>query len=114
VTCSPVHNRVPGAIKPLMRSAWHRRGKRIGRVLARRAGAVRPLVSWRKLAGPFFGNAISTLCLDGRSASVTIERTDEKATLVAIARTSLTEPAPLGRRVGRTPRPRPKPVENDR
>jgi len=93
LTCSPVHNRVPGAIKPLMRSAWHRRGKRIGRVLARRAGAVRPLVSWRKLAGPFFGNAISTLCLDGPSASVTIERTDEQATLVPIAYARLSEPA---------------------
>ena len=123
LTCSPVHNRVPGAIKPLMRSAWHRRGKRIGRVLARRAGAVRPLVSWRKIAGPFFGNAISTLCLDGRSAYVTIERTNEQAALVPIARTSLTEPArgesapsePAGlwRGLGRTPRPRPKPVEHD-
>jgi hypothetical protein len=118
LTCSPVHNRVPGAIKPLMRSAWHRRGKRIGRVLARRAGAVRPLVSWRKLAGPFFGNAISTLCLDGRSAYVTIERTDAQAALVPIARRSLTEPAPpkpraLWRRLGRPPRPRPEPVEHD-
>jgi hypothetical protein len=114
LTCSPVHNRVPGVIKPLMRSAWHRRGKRIGRVLARRAGAVRPLVSWRKLAGPFFGNAISTLCLDGPSASVTIERTNEQAQLVPIVRTSLTEPAALRRGVGRTPRPRPEPVEHDR
>jgi PhoD-like phosphatase len=117
LTCSPVHNRVPGAIKPLMRSAWHRRGKRIGRVLARRAGAVRPLVSWRKLAGPFFGNAISTLCLDGRSAYVTIERTDKQGTLVPMARTSLTASAPsesagLWRRIGRTPRPRPEPVEH--
>lgn len=118
LTCSPVHNRVPGAIKPLMRSAWHRRGKRIGRVLARRAGVVRPLVSWRKLSGPFFGNAISTLCLDGRSAYVTIERTDEQAVLQPIAQTSLTEPAPsepggLRRRFGRPPRARTEPVEHD-
>jgi hypothetical protein len=118
LTCSPVHNRVPGVIKPLMRSAWHRRGKRIGRVLARRAGAVRPLVSWRKLAGPFFGNAISTLCLDGRSAYVAIERTDKQGALVSIARTSLAEPEPsepagLGSGLGRTPRPRPEPVEHD-
>ncbi len=125
LTCSPVHNRVPGAIKPLMRSAWHRRGKRIGRILARRSGAVRPLVSWRKLAGPFFGNAISTLCLDGRSAYVTIERTDKQATLVPIAQRSLTGPAALdrgagrsggrsvGRSVGRALRSRPKSVEHD-
>jgi hypothetical protein len=45
LTCSPVHNRVPSVIKPLMRLAWRRRGKRIGRVLARRAGATRPLIS---------------------------------------------------------------------
>jgi hypothetical protein len=118
LTCSPVHNRVPGAIKPLMRSAWHRRGRRIGRVLARRAGAVRPLVSWRKIAGPFFGNAISTLCLNGASAYVTIERTDERGALVPMARTSLTEPVPSGpaglrRGLGRSPRPRPEPVEHD-
>ncbi len=118
LTCSPVHNRVPGAIKPLMRSAWHRRGKRIGRVLARRSGAVRPLVSWRKLAGPFFGNAISTLCLDGPSAYVTIERTDADGALIPMARTSLTESAPseparLWHRLSGSPRPRPEPVEHD-
>ena len=118
LTCSPVHNRVPGAIKPLMRSAWHRRGKRIGRVLARRAGAVRPLVSWRKLAGPFFGNAISTLCLDGRSASVTIERTDVDGALIPMARTSLTESARserarLWQRLSGSLHPRAEPVEHD-
>ena len=87
-------------------------------MLARRAGAVRSLVSWRKLAGPFFGNAISTLCLDGPSAYVTIERTDEQAALVSIARTSLTEsalsePAGLWRGLIRTPGSRTKPVEHD-
>ena len=88
-------------------------------MLARRAGVVRPLVSWRKVAGPFFGNAISTLCLDGRSAYVTIERTDERAALVPVAQTSLTESTPgaragLWRGFGRTLRPRAKPVEHDR
>jgi hypothetical protein len=100
LTCSPVHNRVPSAIKPLMRSAWHRRGKRIGRVLARRAGAMRPLVSWRKLAGPYFGNAISTLHLDRSSARVTIERTDADQRLVALGTTQLAgrqiHPGPVG------------------
>jgi hypothetical protein len=90
LTCSPVHNRVPSVIKPLMRFAWRRRGRRIGRVLARRAGAVRPLVSWRKLAGPYFGNAISTLDLDGSAARVTIERTDARRRLVALTSTELT------------------------
>jgi PhoD-like phosphatase len=109
LTCSPVHNRVPSVIKPLMRSAWHRRGRRIGRVLARRAGAVRPLVSWHKVAGPFFGNTISTLSVDGRSASVTIERTDDRGDLVALTHTTLAAPPLAGSavttRTSRQPRP---------
>ena len=31
-------------------------------------------LTWSKLAGPFYGNEIATLTLDGRSARVAIER----------------------------------------
>jgi hypothetical protein len=89
LTCSPVHNRVPSVLKPLMRLAWRRRGKRIGRVLARRAGATRPLISWRKVAGPFFGNAISTLGLDRSTACVTIEGTGADRQLVPLTKLDL-------------------------
>lgn len=89
LTCSPFHNRVPAALRPLMRLAWHRRGKRIGRVLARRAGATRPLVSWHKLAGPYFGNAIATLRHDGHGAIVTMEGTNPEARLVQVIETKL-------------------------
>jgi len=85
ITCSPIHNRVPAAMRPLMRAAWHRRGKRIGRLLARRSGAVRPLVSWLKVAGPYFGNAVATLRHEGTAASVTIEGTNADAQLVTVA-----------------------------
>jgi hypothetical protein len=89
ITCSPFHNRVPRAIKPLMRAAWHRRGKRIGRVLARRAGATRPLVSWLRLAGPYFGNAIATVRHSGPDATVTLEGTDERGGLARLTEVRL-------------------------
>ncbi|MGN9777837.1 alkaline phosphatase D family protein [Micromonospora sp. H33] len=73
LTCSPIHNQVPAGIRPLMRLGWSPGPSAAARALARTAGVRRPSFRWKKLAGPYFGNAVATLVHDGRSAEVTIE-----------------------------------------
>jgi hypothetical protein len=59
------------------------------RGVARSAGVRRPALSWRRLAGPYFGNAISTLRLDGPQARVRVEGTSTEGTLFKVAEVSL-------------------------
>ncbi|WP_410813078.1 alkaline phosphatase D family protein [Micromonospora sp. 067-2] len=75
LTCSPIHNQVPAAVRPLMRLGWSSGPAGATRALARSAGVRRPAVRWNKLAGPYFGNAVGTLTHQGRAAEVTIEGT---------------------------------------
>ncbi|NJP30815.1 alkaline phosphatase D family protein [Micromonospora thermarum] len=75
LTCSPIHNQVPAGLRPLMRLGWSPGPAGATRALARTAGVRRPSVRWKKLAGPYFGNAVATLVHDGRTAQVTIEGT---------------------------------------
>jgi hypothetical protein len=75
LTCSPVHNYVPAAMKVAFRVSWSRAAERVMRVLLNRVGRVPPQpISWSRLAGPCYGNEIATLVLDGRSARLTIEQ----------------------------------------
>ena len=85
LTCSPVHNQVPAVMRPLMRFGWSRVAAHAVRALARTAGVRRPALSWRRLAGPYFGNAISTLRLAGQSATVRVEGTDKDGGLFEVA-----------------------------
>jgi PhoD-like phosphatase len=85
LTCSPIHNQVPAPMRPLMRLSWSRLGARAMRGLARSAGVKRPAWSWRRLAGPYFGNAVSTLRLTGAEAEVTVEGTDKDGHLFEVA-----------------------------
>ena len=74
VTCSPVHNWVPGVMRLGFRVFWSAAlGERIARVLTRRRGVDPPAFSWRTIGGPFYGNAISTLVLEDRAARVVME-----------------------------------------
>ncbi|GAA2216668.1 alkaline phosphatase D family protein [Micromonospora olivasterospora] len=90
LTCSPIHNQVPAAMRPLMRLGWSPGPAGAARALARSAGVRRPSVRWRKLAGPYFGNAVATLTHRGRSAEVTIEGTTGDGHLRPVARRRLT------------------------
>jgi hypothetical protein len=90
LTCSPIHNQVPAVMRPLMRLGWWRGPSEAVRGLARAAGLRRPIVRWRKQAGPYFGNAVSTLELDGRTARVAIEGTDKEGDLNLVAKVQLT------------------------
>jgi hypothetical protein len=86
-----VHNDVPRAIRPAMRFGWNASAARVMRALARSLGVRGPVVRWQKLAGPYFGNAVSQLVHNGRSASVIIEGTRKDKTLTPLATVELTD-----------------------
>ena len=85
LTCSPVHNQVPAVMRPLMRLAWSRVAARGVRAVARSAGVARPAWRWKRLAGPYFGNAVSTLRHQGEHADMTIEGTSADGGLFKVA-----------------------------
>jgi hypothetical protein len=89
LTCSPIHNQVPAPMRPLMRFGWSRAAARAMRGLARSAGLRRPALSWRRLAGPYFGNAVATLRHHGTAAQVTIEGTTKDGHLRTVAAVDL-------------------------
>ncbi|MEV4808232.1 alkaline phosphatase D family protein [Micromonospora avicenniae] len=93
LTCSPIHNQVPAAMQPLMRMGWSPGPAGAAWALARSAGVRSPGVRWRKLAGPYFGNAIATLVHQGRDAEVTIEGTTSDGHLRPVMRQRLTDAA---------------------
>ncbi|MER7456178.1 alkaline phosphatase D family protein [Micromonospora sp. NPDC126480] len=90
LTCSPIHNQVPVGLRPLMRLGWSPGPSGATRALARSAGVRRSPVRWRKLAGPYFGNAVGILVHDGRSAEVTIEGTGSEGELRPVMHHRLT------------------------
>ena len=51
------------------------RSAAIARGLARLAGAPDPGIRWRTLEGPYFDNQVATLRLDGREASMRLDKT---------------------------------------
>ena len=85
LTCSPIHNQVPAFMRPLMRFGWSRLAEQTTRGLARSAGVPKPPLTWRRLAGPYFGNAVSQLRLTGREAEMTIEGTNADGELFEVA-----------------------------
>jgi hypothetical protein len=91
LTCSPVHNQVPAFMRPLMRFSWSRVAARAVRGLAKSAGVRKPAWTWKRAAGPYFGNAISTLRLAGRSAAVRLEGTTKDGDLFEVATVEMTE-----------------------
>jgi hypothetical protein len=93
LTCSPLHNYVPGVMKVAFRTAWSRAAERFVSRLLRLSGPVpRPSLSWSRTCGPSFGNEIATLLVDGRTIDMVLERSapdDEPEELVEVARVRL-------------------------
>jgi hypothetical protein len=85
LTCSPIHNQVPAVMRPLMRFGWSRVAAKGTRVMASSAGVPKPPLRWRRLAGPYFGNAVSTLRHQGEHADMTIEGTSADGELFTVA-----------------------------
>jgi len=81
LTCSPVHNQLPKVMVPAMRFGWSRLAGKIGRGIGRLAGSPPPSVSWQRLSGPFFGNAVAELVHNGRSAHATVLVTKTNKTI---------------------------------
>ncbi|MGV9754328.1 alkaline phosphatase D family protein [Streptomyces tricolor] len=90
LTCSPVHNSVPLTMRIGFRVGWSAPARFLGRLLARHGRCPRPPVRWRKRGGPWFGNQLMTLTLDGRSARLRLERTGTEARLHTVHERSLT------------------------
>lgn len=73
LVCSPVNNELPRMLRPFLRIGWSRPVSWLVRRIVRRMGVPDPSVSWRRTAGPTFGNAIATFEAVGRSARVIVE-----------------------------------------
>ena len=75
LTCSPLHNHVPAPMRLAFRAAWSRVAERTTRRLLGLVTKVpTPSVEWTRLSGPYFGNDLMTLRLDGRHAQVLLEQ----------------------------------------
>jgi PhoD-like phosphatase len=75
LTCSPLHNYVPWPMKVAFRVSWSRVAESFTRFVLGRVSHVPPMgIAWSRLCGPYFGDEIATLVLDGRSARLLLER----------------------------------------
>jgi phosphodiesterase/alkaline phosphatase D-like protein len=74
LTCSPLHNSIHRSVQLGFRFGWSRAGRRLGHALARHGRAGRPPVDWHRTGGPWFGNQLMTLMLQGRSASLRLDQ----------------------------------------
>jgi hypothetical protein len=103
LTVSPLHNQAPHPIRIGFRIGWSRWARRFTTGLARLAKVQPSPLDWTKAAGPFFGNQIGEIVLDGRSARFRLFLTDADArdveTLREVLDLPLTDPmpAPAGR-----------------
>ncbi|SHM31751.1 PhoD-like phosphatase [Cryptosporangium aurantiacum] len=71
---SPVHQTVPSAIKLGFTVGWSRLAAAVARPMARWAKVPKSAVRWTRLSGPFYGNELGTLVIDGRVARFSLER----------------------------------------
>ena len=83
ITCSPINNTIPLPMRLVFRFGWSRKVERIIRFLDRWTHVPPLPIRWHHPSGPHFGNMLALLTLDGRSASIRLERSirvDEDAT----------------------------------
>lgn len=82
--CSPYRNPLEDRERKVVEAGFSRPFTALARGLARLAGAPDPGIRWRTVEGPYFDNQVATLRLDGRHASIRLDKTvageeDEKA-----------------------------------
>jgi phosphodiesterase/alkaline phosphatase D-like protein len=90
LVCSPVHNKVPGYVKPAFSIGWSHRLAPMMRRWARRRGASELPVTWTDVCGPLFGNTIAVLQISGLGAEVVFEQPAESGALEVVSRVALT------------------------
>lgn len=74
LTCSPFHNTIPLPMRAVFRVGWSRWAQRLTAWLARSAGVPAIGFDWNTIAGPYFGNHVATLTLEGRSATFALAK----------------------------------------
>jgi hypothetical protein len=73
--CSPYRNPLAKHERMTIRAAFSRPFVKVVAALAKLAGAPDPGIRWRLLDGPCFDNQVATLRIDGRSASMRLDKT---------------------------------------
>ncbi|PRC42812.1 phosphodiesterase [Mycobacterium sp. ITM-2017-0098] len=91
LVCSPVHNYVPGPLKPALKLSWSPRLARVSRWWARHSGSPDLPMTWRNLSGPLFGNTIASMEAEGRDAVVIFEQPRDDGELIAVTTVPLTD-----------------------
>ena len=79
LTVSPLHNQAPHPIRVGFRIGWSRWARKLMSAVARAARVPHSGLEWEKLAGPYFGNEIGELVLDGRQARFLLYATERDA-----------------------------------
>ncbi len=74
-TCSPMRNPLNESEKRMIRIGISRFGHALGRAVARAAGVEDPPIRWRFCEGPLFNNQVATLKIDGRAATMRLDKT---------------------------------------
>jgi len=100
LVCSPVHQEVPRSMRVGFRLGWSRPAELVGRMACRLARVPPPPLSWDRIVGPYFGNQVATLDIDGRSAGLLFECAEPVTEQAARMRpvTEVTLAAPTRRR----------------
>ncbi len=73
--CSPYRNPLDERERKVVRAGFSGPFSALARGLAHAAGAPDPGIRWRLLEGPYFDNQIATVHLDGREATVRLDKT---------------------------------------
>jgi hypothetical protein len=73
--CSPYRNPLSSKEQRVIKAGFTATFTRVAAALAKLAGAEDPGIRWRKLDGPCFDNQVATLHIDGRHASMKLEKT---------------------------------------
>jgi phosphodiesterase/alkaline phosphatase D-like protein len=73
--CSPYRNPLSKGEQRVIRAGFNPTFARVAAGMARLAGAEDPGIRWRLLDGPYFDNQVATLHLDGRQASIRLDKT---------------------------------------
>jgi hypothetical protein len=76
LTCSPMHNGIPLAMRAVFSVAWNRFASRLTRYLVRFARATPASIDWTTTAGPFFGNHVASLRFEGRTAVFGLQKSE--------------------------------------
>ncbi len=73
--CSPYRNPLSSKEQLVIRAGFTKTFTRIAAALAQAAGAEDPGIRWRLRDGPFFDNQVATLHIDGRMATMRLDKT---------------------------------------